>query len=82
MSHDIAPEFLALPLREVAGAALQAALDAGATHTDVRVEQVREQDLSLRDGRLENLGDGLSAGLAVRVVHDGTWGFAAGPDVT
>ena len=81
MSHAIDPEFLALPLREVADAALQAARDAGATHADVRVERVREQDLALRDGSLEDLGDGVGAGLAVRVVHDGTWGFASSPDV-
>ena len=81
MSHEIAPEFLALPLRAAADAALQAARDAGATHADVRVERVRSQDLSLRDGALEDLGDGVSAGLAVRVVHDGTWGFASSPDV-
>ena len=80
--HEVAPEFLALPLRAAADAALQAARDAGATHADVRIERLREQDLALRDGRLENLGDGVAAGLAVRVVHDGTWGFASSPDIT
>ncbi len=34
--------------------------------------------LALRDARLERLGDDVSAGLAVRVVHDGAWGFASG----
>jgi TldD protein len=82
VSHAITPEFLALPLQAAADAALQAARDAGATHADLRVERLRDQDLSLRDGRLENLGDGVSAGLAVRVVHDGTWGFASSPDVS
>ncbi|MCU1693260.1 MAG: peptidase modulator of gyrase [Frankiales bacterium] len=82
MSHDVDPEFLALPLREAAAAALQAATEAGATSADVRVERLRGQDLALRDGRLERLQDATTVGLAVRVVHDGTWGFAAGPDVT
>jgi len=76
------PAFLALPLRAAADAALQAARDAGATSADVRIERLRGQDLSLRDGRLESLRDDVTAGLAVRVVHDGTWGFASGPDVT
>ena len=76
------PDFLALPLQAVADAGLQAAQDAGATHADVRVERLRNQDVSLRNGRLEQLRDGTTVGLAVRVVHDGTWGFAAAPDVT
>jgi TldD protein len=74
-------EFLSLPMREAAEAALQAAQDAGASHADVRVERLRGQDLSLRNGRLERLDDRVTVGLAVRVVHDGTWGFASGPDV-
>jgi TldD protein len=82
VSHPIDPAFLALPLRETAAAALQAARDAGATHADLRVERLRGQNLSLRDGRLQSLSDDLGIGLAVRVVHDGTWGFASSADVT
>ena len=82
VSAPIDPAFLALPMREAAAAALQAAHEAGATHADVRVERLRHQDLSMRNGRLEQLSDGTTVGVAVRVVHDGTWGFASGPDVT
>ncbi len=82
VSSPVEPAFLALPLRAAADAALQAALDAGATHADLRVERLRGQSISVRDGRLESLGDDVTVGLAVRVVHDGTWGFASGPDVT
>jgi TldD protein len=82
VSHAIDPAFLDLPLQAAADAALQAARDAGASHADLRVERLRGQDLSMRDGRLENLSDDVSVGLAVRVVHDGTWGFASGLDVT
>ena len=82
VSFPVEPAFLALPLRQAADAALQAAREAGATHADLRVERLRDQDISVRDGRLENLGDDVTVGMAVRVVHDGTWGFASGPDVT
>ena len=82
MTHDVDPGFLSLPLRQAAQAALQAAREAGATHADLRVQRTRGQDLSVRDGRLENLSDDVTTGLAVRVVHDGTWGFASGPDVS
>ncbi|MCU1594870.1 MAG: peptidase modulator of gyrase [Frankiales bacterium] len=82
VSHSVDPSFLALPLHAAADAALQAARDAGATHADLRVERIRNQDVSLRDARLQSLSDDVTVGLAVRVVHDGTWGFASSPDVT
>ncbi|HUR13183.1 MAG TPA: TldD/PmbA family protein [Mycobacteriales bacterium] len=84
MSQDrpVEPAFLSLPLRAAADAALQVARDLGATHADVRVERLREQDVHVRDGRLQSLSDDVGVGIAVRVVHDGTWGFASSPDVT
>ena len=82
MSSSVDSAFLDLPLQEAAAAGLQAARDAGAAHADVRIERLRGQDLSLRDGRLESLQDAVSAGIAVRVVADGTWGFASSSDVT
>jgi TldD protein len=38
--------------------------------------------MSLRDGRLEGTHDGEDVGFGVRVVHGGTWGFAAAVDLT
>ncbi|MFP5219039.1 MAG: TldD/PmbA family protein [Actinomycetes bacterium] len=76
------PEFLSLPLDAVTSAALTAAREAGASHADVRVERHVGQDLALRDGGLESRHDAVVAGLAVRVVADGTWGFASSTDVT
>jgi TldD protein len=81
VTHAIDPDFLDLPLREAAAAALSAAVEAGASHADVRIERLRGQDLALRNARLERLSDSVTVGLAVRVVHDGTWGFTASPDV-
>ncbi|MEJ7772043.1 MAG: DNA gyrase modulator, partial [Geodermatophilaceae bacterium] len=80
--QQIDPSFTALPLREFADAALSRAQELGCTHADLRVEKVRTQNISLRDARLESATDGEDAGLAVRVVHDGTWGFAAGMALT
>ena len=81
-TSEIDPELLALPLRECASAALQAAVEAGASSADVRIERLRGQDLALRNGRLERLNDDVGVGLAVRVVAEGTWGFTSSPDVT
>ena len=78
----VAPELRALPLQTCADAALQAARYAGATHADVRVERLASRTLRLQDARLEDRGDDVTVGIAVRVVHEGTWGFAGSVDVT
>ncbi len=82
MPHEIDSAFLALPMRLLADAALQRALDLGVEHADFRLERIRSQDLSLRDARLEGSRDGEDVGFAVRVLHNGTWGFAAAVDLT
>ncbi|MEV6985190.1 TldD/PmbA family protein [Sphaerisporangium sp. NPDC051017] len=76
--RQIDPDFLALPLRQLADAALQRARDLGAEHADFRLERVRGETLSLFDARLEGSMDADDLGYAVRVIRDGTWGFAAG----
>jgi TldD protein len=70
--------FLELPLQEMARAALDRAGQLGAAHADFRAERIREQSIRLRDGQLDGGGDHAEAGISVRVVHEGTWGFAAG----
>lgn len=74
--------FLALPLRRLADAALQRARELGAEHADFRLERIRGEMLQLHDGNVESAIDADDIGLAVRVIHDGTWGFAAGIDLT
>lgn len=75
-------DFLALPLHAAADAALSVARAAGATHADVRVHRLRTESLTLRDAALQAAVDGTDCGLAVRVLLDGTWGFASHPVVT
>jgi TldD protein len=74
--------FLALPLRVLADAALTRCAQLGCQHADVRVVRLRAQLVRLRDARPESGIDTEDLGLAVRVVHDGSWGFAAGVDLT
>jgi TldD protein len=78
----IDPEFTAYPLRALADTALQRATELGAQHADFRAERIRAQKIVLSDGALETLDDSDVLGLAVRVVVDGTWGFAATVDMT
>jgi TldD protein len=81
-ANRIDPEFAALPLRELAGVALQQARDLGAQHADFRAELIRGQRIRLSDGNLETLIEADDLGLAVRVVVDGVWGFASAVDLT
>jgi TldD protein len=75
---ELDPTFLALPLRELAAAALDRARELGAEHADFRLERIRVATLSLRDAQLDSTTDSEDLGLAVRVVHQGAWGFASG----
>ena len=78
----IDPEFTALPLRDLADAALTQAKALGAQHADFRAERLRGQQIGLSDGALQTLFDADDTGLAVRVIMDGTWGFASTVDLT
>ena len=80
--RHVAPDFTALPLHTLADAALTRAAELGASHADVRVERIREGVLSLRDVAVESQTDATDLGISVRVVHRGSWGFAAGVTLT
>jgi TldD protein len=82
VTRDIDPDFLALPLDALADAGLSAARTAGASHADVRVQRQRTGYTVLRDGRTASDSDDLDSGVAVRVLVDGVWGFAASDDLT
>jgi len=79
---EVDASFLDLPRHELADAALQRAKDLGATYAEFRLERIRSESISLRDSVLESARDDEDLGLAVRVIHDGTWGFAAGVALT
>jgi TldD protein len=75
-------DFLAVPTDYLADAALSRADALGAEHADFRLERIRTGATTLRDGQPESSVDDQVYGLAVRVVHDGAWGFASGIDRT
>lgn len=75
---QIDPTFTSLPYQRLGDAALSRARDLGVTHADFRFERVRYQHFSVRDGRLQGAEDVEDLGFAVRVIHQGAWGFASG----
>ena len=82
MNKNVDSDFLALPLAAVSDAAISTAKDAGASHVDVRIERTRTGLLSLRDARPETQSDETVAGVGVRVIVDGAWGFASSPEIS
>jgi TldD protein len=76
------PGFGSLPHRSLADAALQRARELGVSHADFRFERVRWQDVRVRDGALQGAADDEDLGFAVRVIHEGAWGFASGVHLT
>jgi TldD protein len=81
-ARTVDPTFLALPLASLADASLTSARAGGASHAEIRVERNRETDARVRDRALEGSADREAAGLSVRVLFDGTWGFAATTDLS
>jgi TldD protein len=70
-------DFLGLPRHQLADAALSAAVAAGASYADLRIHRITTEIVQLRDGELETAVVNREIGLAVRVIVDGTWGFAS-----
>ncbi|WP_244928156.1 TldD/PmbA family protein [Nocardioides sp. W7] len=80
--QQVDPSFLSLPYRRLGDTALARAQELGASHADFRFERVRYQDLAVRDAVLQSASDREDLGFAVRVLHGGAWGFAAGVVLT
>jgi TldD protein len=67
--------------KQLADAALQAATEAGASYCDVRIGRYLRQFVVTRENRVNNVVNTESTGVGVRVIANGTWGFAATRDL-
>ncbi len=68
--------------KKLADIALNAARKAGATYADVRIGRYLNQFVSTRENRVAGLVNTESAGFGVRVIANGTWGFASSSDMS
>jgi TldD protein len=66
---------------DVATAAVEAALAAGARYADARVMQRRSESMSARNGEIEELSQDENAGIGVRALVGSSWGFFATPEL-
>lgn len=88
LATEVDPEHLLDPLMDVAqkkqlaDIALNATKSLGATYTDVRIGRYLNQFVSTREKRVQGIGNTESFGVGIRVIANGTWGFAASNNVT
>jgi TldD protein len=69
-------------MMDLAAAAVEAALAAGATYADARVVATSEEWMSAQNGEIEALRQDERAGIGVRALVGSSWGFAATSDLS
>ena len=72
----LSPVDVALKKR-MADVALNAARSKGATYTDVRIGRYLNQYVITRENKVQNIVNTESYGMGIRVIANGSWGFAA-----
>ncbi|NDC89279.1 MAG: TldD/PmbA family protein, partial [Bacteroidetes bacterium] len=68
--------------KRLADIALNAATSGGASYCDVRIGRYLNQNIYTREDRVQGIVNSESFGVGVRVIVEGTWGFAATSDVS
>lgn len=68
--------------KKLADVALNTTKSLGATYTDVRIGRYLNQFVVTREKKVQNIVNTESFGVGIRVIANGTWGFAASNDVT
>src|ERR1700722_5822741 len=64
-------------MQDWANWAIDTAKQRGATYADARVMDIRQRDLSTKNGEIGTLVESESLGIGIRVVASGAWGFAS-----
>jgi TldD protein len=68
--------------KQLADIALNAAKAKGASYTDVRIGRYLNQFVATRENRVQNVANTESFGVGIRVIANGSWGFASSNNVT
>src|SRR5215203_6210401 len=74
--------FLQVNKDALADAALSIAKRLGASYADIRINRYRLEAVNTRERQVLNVSSGQNFGFGVRVLVNGTWGFAGSPLVT
>ncbi len=81
-SHMLDPLLDASQKKKLADVALNTTKSLGATYTDVRIGRYLNQFVITREKKVQNIVNTESFGVGIRVIANGTWGFAASNNVT
>jgi TldD protein len=81
-AHASVPAFADINKDALADLALDTAKKHGASYADIRINRYRLEALSTRERQVQNLSSGQNFGFGVRVLINGTWGFAGSPILT
>jgi TldD protein len=87
-SNDVDLQRMLDPLMDVsqkkklADVALNTTKGLGATYTDVRIGRYLNQFVTTREKKVQGIVNAESFGVGIRVIVNGTWGFAASNNVT
>ncbi len=68
--------------KRLADTAMTAAKADGATYCDVRIGRYLRQFVITREDKVQNVVNTESTGVGIRVIANGTWGFAASSDLS
>ena len=69
-------------MKRLALEALDAAMRRGVSYADMRVIEIRDRQVSTKNGKAGHVSSSVSMGLGIRVLAHGCWGFAATDDLT
>lgn len=78
----LSPGLTGIAKKALADVALNTAKSKGATYADVRIGRYLRQYFFTRENKVENIVNSESYGVGIRVIVNGTWGFAATNQVT
>src|SRR5256885_8153385 len=69
-------------MKDLALRALDIVSRRGVGYADVRCVESREREVATKNGKVGHVSSSESAGLGIRVLLQGCWGFAATDDLT
>jgi len=69
-------------MKDLTQLALDAAILHGASYADIRIIHLTRQNLEVKNGDLDTLNNGDYLGFGIRVIANGSWGFASSSIVT
>ncbi|MBA3321290.1 MAG: TldD/PmbA family protein [Pyrinomonadaceae bacterium] len=80
--HEASASAATIDKNGLADVALATAKRAGASYADIRINRYRFEAINTRERQVQQVSRSQSFGFGVRVLWQGTWGFAASREVT